>query len=88
MTKAEFVSKVQTEAKLATKAEAERAVNAVLTTIRETVKEGDKVAFVGFGTFSKAHRAERTGKNPQTHEAITIPARDVAHFKASKSFLD
>ena len=46
------------------------------------LKAGDKVSFVGFGTFSVSERAERTGINPSTKATITIPAKKVAKFKA------
>lgn len=46
------------------------------------LKGGDKVSLVGFGTFSVSERAERTGINPSTKQAITIPAKKVAKFKA------
>ena len=53
-----------------------------MTAVSGALKQGDKVALVGFGTFSVAERGERTGINPSTKAAITIPAKKVAKFKA------
>ena len=54
----------------------------------KSVKKGNKVAFVGFGTFSVSKRKARTGRNPQTGEPIKIPARKVPKFSAGKTFKD
>jgi DNA-binding protein HU-beta len=71
------------------KAEARRIVADIFGTIvEETAKENGKVAIAGFGTFDTAYHAEKQGKNPQTKEVITIPARYVPHFKAGKAFKD
>ena len=51
-------------------------------TVGESLNAGDKVALVGFGTFSVSERSERTGRNPQTGKTITIPAKKVVKFKA------
>ena len=84
MTKAELIDKVVQKADL-TKKDAAGAVNAVLETIEETLKNGDSIALPGFGTFSVKERAERKGRNPQTGEEITIPAGKSAKFKAGKN---
>ncbi|MBW2651403.1 MAG: HU family DNA-binding protein [Deltaproteobacteria bacterium] len=84
MTKTELIGNVAQIADL-TKTEASLAVNAVLDTIENTLKDGENVALPGFGTFSVKDRAERKGRNPQTGEEITIPAGKVVKFKAGKN---
>lgn len=69
------------------KGEVEKVVASVLETIRDTVKNGGKVSVVGFGSFTKELRSEREGVNPSTKERMTIPAKNVVKFKASKDFL-
>ncbi|WP_027719176.1 HU family DNA-binding protein [Desulfovirgula thermocuniculi] len=83
MTKAELVAAVVEKAGLK-KAQAERAVTAVLDAIREAVARGDEVRVVGFGTFAVRERAARKGKNPQTGEEIVIPGGRVVAFRAGK----
>ena len=87
MTKAEFVGKLAEKAGL-TKADAEKAVNAFLETVTETMKSGDKVAFAGFGSFEVTERAAREGRNPQTGEAMQIKASKAPKFKAGKGLKD
>jgi DNA-binding protein HU-beta len=84
MTKMELIAKVAEKAEI-TKAAAEKAVNATLSTITDALCEGDKVAFVGFGTFEVHERAARTGRNPQTGAEMIIPACKVPSFKAGKA---
>lgn len=84
MTKMEIVAKVAVEAGI-TKAAAEKAVNAMLFSITDALTAGDKVAFVGFGTFEVRERAARTGRNPQTGEEMTIAACKVPAFKPGKA---
>jgi DNA-binding protein HU-beta len=60
-----------------TKKDVEAVVNGLLTEITGALKEGDKVQFVGFGTFETRERSSRTGRNPQTGETIEIPASTV-----------
>ncbi len=84
MTKMEIVAKVAVEAGI-TKTAAEKAVNAMLNGITDALKNGDKVAFVGFGTFEVRERAARTGRNPQTGEEMTIAACKVPAFKPGKA---
>ena len=67
---------------------AEGAINCVLDTIAATLKKGDKVTLIGFGTFSVAKRAARTGRNPQTGKAIKIRAKKVPKFVAGKKLKD
>ena len=85
MTKMEIVAKVAVEAGI-TKTAAEKAVNAMLNGITDALKNGDKVAFVGFGTFEVRERAARTGRNPQTGETIEIAASDSLAFKSSVKY--
>ncbi|MEY3508181.1 MAG: hypothetical protein RIR44_1413, partial [Bacteroidota bacterium] len=67
-----------------TKVQANAALDSFVDTVTKTLKKGDKVTLVGFGTFSVSKRAARTGRNPQTGEAIKIKAKKVARFKAGK----
>lgn len=92
MNKSELVSAViesQKEQGLKlSKGEVEKVVGSLFEVIRDNVKKGNTVQLLGFGTFSKQHREERNGRNPSTGEALLIPAKDVAKFKPSSSFLD
>ena len=67
---------------------AEKAVNALLDTVKEEVAAGKKVQLIGFGTFEARSRKARTGKNPRTGEALSIEAATVPAFKAGKAFKD
>jgi len=87
LTKADLVNAIAEKAEL-TKADAEKALKAFSDTVTEALKAGDKVALVGFGTFSVGDRAARTGKNPQTGAEIQIPAAKVPKFKAGKALKD
>lgn len=87
MNKAELVSAVAERADMSKK-DAEKAVSAVFATIEQTLANNEKVQLVGFGTFEVKDRAERTGRNPQTKEAIVIPATRVPGFKAGKALKD
>jgi nucleoid DNA-binding protein len=71
-----------------TTAEAAKVVDAVLEAIKKSLKKGDKVTLVGFGTFSVAKRSARTGRNPQTGKAIKIAAKKVPKFTAGKALKD
>ena len=81
MTKAELIEFIAENADL-TKADAGRALEATIEGIIEGLKDKKKVTLVGFGTFISKDRAERTGRNPQTGEPVTIAARTVPGFKA------
>ncbi|MHB1405750.1 HU family DNA-binding protein [Paradesulfitobacterium ferrireducens] len=87
MNKAELVAAVAEKADMSKK-DSEKAVNAVLSAIEDALAGNDKVQLVGFGTFEVKERAERTGRNPQTKEKITIPASRVPGFKAGKALKD
>ena len=81
MNKTELVAKIAEGAGLS-KVDAKKALEAALEAIGAAVKANDKVALVGFGTFSVAERGARQGINPATKQAITIPAKKVVKFKA------
>lgn len=87
MTKAELVNAIAEKAEL-TKVDAEGALKAFAEAITDALKAGEKVALVGFGTFSVGDRAARTGQNPQTGKKIEIPAAKVPKFKAGKALKD
>ena len=82
MNKAEFIDAVADNAEL-TKADAGRAVDAMVAAITKALKKGDTVTLVGFGTFSVRKRGARTGRNPRTGEAIKIKASRSLRFKPS-----
>ena len=87
MTKAELVEKAAKDAGIS-KAAAAKALDSFIDGVVKSVKKGNKVAFVGFGTFSVSKRKARTGRNPQTGKPIQIPARKVPKFSAGKTFKD
>jgi DNA-binding protein HU-beta len=80
MNKAELVT-AMAEGSGLTKAAAEKALNALIEAVTESMKKGERVGLVGFGSFSVASRSARTGRNPQTGKEITIPAKKVVKFK-------
>ncbi|GAP00258.1 HU family DNA-binding protein [Fructobacillus ficulneus] len=71
-----------------TKKDADKAVAAVLSSIEDTLKKGEKVQLIGFGNFEVRERAARKGRNPQTKEEIQIPASKVPAFKPGKALKD
>ena len=87
MNKSELVASVVEKAGLK-KADAEKAVAAVIDSVVETLKKGDKVQLVGFGTFEVRERAAREGRNPQTGAAMKIAASKNPVFKAGKALKD
>ena len=87
MNKSDLISHVAQQTKL-TKADSEKAVNAVFEGISSSLKKGQDAAFVGFGTFGVLKRAARTGRNPRTGEAIKIAASKSPKFKAGKALKD
>ena len=87
MTKAELVEAVAKSASL-TKASAEKAVGAFITTVSGALKKGDRVTLVGFGTFYVGKRAARNGRNPRTGASIKIKAARVPKFRAGKALKD
>lgn len=87
MNKSQLVDKIAQSADI-TKASAGRALDAIIDAVSDSLKSGDTVQLVGFGTFSVRERAARTGRNPQTGKEISIPAAKVPGFKAGKSLKD
>ena len=87
MNKAEFTGAVADAAEMS-KADAVRAVDAMIETITKALKKGDTVTLVGFGTFSVRKRAARQGRNPQTGDTIKIKASKNPAFKAGKALKD
>ncbi len=87
MNKSDLVDAVASSADMS-KAEAGRAVDAVLGSVGDALGNGDSVSLVGFGTFSVRHRAARMGRNPQTGATMHIAATKVPGFKAGKALKD
>lgn len=87
MNKSDLVKKLAQDCKM-TKSAAEQALNSMIGTITNAVATGDKVALVGFGTFSVTERAAREGRNPQTGAVIPIAAGKAVKFKAGKTLSD
>ena len=88
MRKPELVDEVMTAAGLETKAQAERAVDAVFDAVTKSLSRGEEVAVTGFGTFKVSKRSARMGVNPRTGEKIQIAAKTVPKFSAGKSLKD
>ena len=87
MNKAELIDAMASDANLS-KADAKRALESLTSNVTSALKKGDKVALIGFGTFSISARAARTGRNPQTGATIQIKAKKVAKFKAGSALSD
>lgn len=87
MNKADLVGKIAEKAGL-TKKDAEKAINAFVASVQEALVKKDKVQLIGFGTFEVKERAARTGRNPQTGEAIKIAASKAPVFKVGKALKD
>ena len=87
MTKADLVNAMAEKAGLS-KTDAEKALKSFVDAVTEALKAGEKVALVGFGTFSVGERGARTGQNPQTGKKIEIAAAKTPKFKAGKALKD
>ena len=87
MNKTELINAIAEQANLS-KADAGRSLDAFINTIETTLKAGDAITLVGFGTFQVKARAARAGRNPQTGQEITIAAANVPSFKAGKGLKD
>lgn len=87
MNKSELVSAIAEHSGLA-KSDATKALEATLKVITDTLKDGDTVSLVGFGSFVVRERAERSGRNPQTGDPLTIPASKVPAFKPGAALKD
>jgi len=87
VTKADLINAMADKSDLS-KADAEKALKAFTDAVEDALKAGEKVALVGFGTFSVGERAARTGQNPQTGAKIEIAAAKVPKFKPGKALKD
>ena len=87
MNKAELIDAIASESNL-TKADAKRALDAFITTTTSALKNGTRVALVGFGSFSVSERGARTGRNPQTGAEIKIAAKKVVKLSSKKNELN
>jgi DNA-binding protein HU-beta len=87
MNKQEIIAKIAKDTGLS-KAAASAAVDSLIDGIKKTLKKGNTITFVGFGTFSVSKRKARLGRNPQTGATVKIAARKVARFKAGKGLKD
>ena len=87
MNKSELVDFIAGEAEIS-KAAAGRALDAVTTAVKKTLKKGGTVTLVGFGTFSVGKRAARVGRNPRTGAEIKIKAAKVPKFRPGKALKD
>ena len=83
MNKSDLISKLADDTGI-TKTQANAALDSFVDAVAKSLKKGDKVTLVGFGTFSVSKRAARNGRNPQTGAVIKIKAKKVAKFKAGK----
>ena len=81
MNKAQLVDAIAKDSKL-TKADAKKALDSFVKTTTEALTKGERIALVGFGSFTVASRSARIGRNPQTGKEIKIPAKKVVRFKA------
>ena len=87
MKKAQLIEAMANKAGL-TKADAKKALDAFIETTSEALKGEDRVALIGFGSFSVSTREARTGRNPQTGKPIDIPAKKVIKFKAGSELVE
>ena len=87
MTKADLIERIAKDASLS-KADAGRALDSTIEAIGKALKKGDRVALVGFGTFSVSKRKARAGRNPRTGQTIKIPAHKAPKFTAGKALKD
>ncbi len=87
MNKAELIDAMASDASL-TKADAKKALDAFIKTTTNALTAGDRVALVGFGSFSVSTRAARIGRNPQTGQELKIAAKKVVKFKAGTDLSD
>jgi DNA-binding protein HU-beta len=87
MNKSELINAIAEQGNLS-KADAGRGLAALIKTIETTLKAGDAITLIGFGTFDVKERSERTGRNPQTGQEITIAAAKIPSFKPGKALKD
>ena len=84
MNKSELIQAIAAETKLS-KNDSKKALEAFLTTVSKSLKKGDKVALIGFGSWNVVKKTARMGRNPQTGQALKIPARKVVRFKVGSA---
>ncbi len=87
MNKSELIEHIAAQADIS-KAASGRALEAFIGAVKTTLKKGNSVTLVGFGTFDVTKRAKRSGRNPRTGEAITIKAAKIPKFRAGKALKD
>ncbi|HQW80898.1 MAG TPA: HU family DNA-binding protein [Pseudomonadota bacterium] len=87
MNKGDIINAIADHAELS-KADSGRALDALIEVVKKSLKKGDSVSLVGFGTFSVRKRAARTGRNPRTGATIKIKASKIPAFKAGKALKD
>ncbi len=87
MNKAQLIDAIAEKAGL-TKADAKKALDAFVEATTDALKNGDRVALIGFGSFAVATRSARTGRNPQSGKPITIPEKNVVKFKPGAELSD
>ena len=87
MNKSQLIDAIAADASLS-KADSKKALDAFIKSIAVSLKKGDKIALVGFGSFSTSTRSARTGRNPQTGKEINIAAKKVVRFKAGSELTD
>ena len=87
MNKADMIEQIAQAAEVS-KSAAERAVDALIAAVKSSLKKGDMVTLVGFGSFYVSKRQARTGRNPRTGEALKIAAAKVPKFRAGKALKD
>ncbi len=87
MTKTELIEAIAANGDYSKK-DAEKALKVVIDTVTESLKKGEKISLVGFGTFEVKDRAAKTAINPRTKETINVPAKKVPTFKAGKGLKD
>ncbi len=87
MSKAELINLIAEKGDYSKK-DAEKALSTVIDAITDSLKKGEKISLVGFGTFEVKERAARNAINPMTKEPISIPAKNVPAFKAGKALKD
>ena len=87
MNKSEFIKAMAANSGM-TQGDAENALNGLVRTVTDELKACGSITIAGFGTFAVGERAERTGRNPKTGEAITIAAAKTPKFKAGKGLKD
>ena len=87
MNKTELIDSIASDAEVS-KVEARKALESFLENVKQTLKKGDRISLVGFGSWSVSKRSAREGRNPRTGETIKIPAKNVVKFKAGMELTD